>query len=195
MPNRKSHLGVLPITRYRLRIVRYWAAPMGAAVLAVLVGACSQPPCVGCTPAARPTATGAAATRTAASPTLAGVSPAELAQSGIRLQAPTGRATVSKSAAQRTALRTFPGITAVRNAVLADFANTHRVPPVHALSWAFSLAIPPGYRVAANGGAPPGNRTAKLSYLVVFINAKTGAFIQAMQQAQPANTGANNSAG
>lgn len=185
----------MPITRYGLSIVRCWAAPLGAAVLAVLVGACSQPPCAGCMPAGRPTATGAAATRTAAPPTLAGVSPAELARAGIRLQAPTGRATVSKSAAQRAALRSFPGITAVRNAVLADFANTHRVPPAHALAWAFSLAIPPGYRAAPNGGAPTDNGTAKISYLVVFINAKTGAFIQAMRQAERANAGANNSAG
>ena len=48
--------------RYRLIIMKNGAVPLGAAALAVLVTACSQPPCAGCSPAPRPaTVTGVAA--------------------------------------------------------------------------------------------------------------------------------------
>lgn len=158
--------------------MKYWAVPIWAGVLAVLVSACSQPTCVGCKAAAtRPTATGIAAT-TPPDRALGSEIVNDLAQAGIRLRAPTSSAAVSKSAAQRTALLSFPGITAVRQAVLADFSDTHRVPVIDTLAWVVSFAIPPGYSVGSTG--PVGNPAQKTtSYLVVFIDAKTGAFIQA----------------
>jgi hypothetical protein len=71
----------------------------------------------------------------------------------------------------------MPGST-VRETVLADFSDTHRVPAISTLAWAVSLTPPPGFRVPS-AGPPPGHPGMKPSYLVVFIDAKTGAFIQA----------------
>ena len=62
--------------------------------------------------------------------------------------------------------------------MLADFSDTNHVPPIHALAWAVSLTIPPGFR-APSAGPPPGDPALKApSYLVVFIDASTGAFIE-----------------
>ncbi len=113
-------------------------------------------------------------------PMLKTVSATALAQAGIRLQPPTSSAVVSQAAAQQAALRASPAgpASAVREAVLADFSDTNHVPPIHALAWAVSLTIPPGFR-APSAGPPPGDPALKApSYLVVFIDASTGAFIE-----------------
>jgi hypothetical protein len=110
------------------------------------------------------------------------VSATALAQAGIRLQPPAGAAVVSQAAAQQAALRASPAgpASAVREAVLADFDDMNRVPPIHALAWAVSLTIPPGFR-ASSSGPPSGDRALRpASYLVVFIDASTGAFIEGM---------------
>ena len=106
---------------------------------------------------------------------LSSVSSATLAAAGIRLQPPTGSAVVSQEAAQQIAVLSIPG-SAIREAVLADFSDTHHVPAINTLAWAVSLTVPFG---APSAGPPPGHRPMKFSYRVVFIDAKTGAFIEA----------------
>lgn len=108
---------------------------------------------------------------------LRSVSSAALADAGIRLQPPTGSAVVSQEAAERAAVRAMPGRT-VRETVLADFSDTHAVPAISMLAWAVSLTVPPGSR-PPSAGPPPGHPGMEPSYLVVFVDARTGAFIMA----------------
>ena len=110
---------------------------------------------------------------------LSSVSSAALAHTGIRLQPPTSSAVVSQEAAERAAVRAAPGRT-VRETVLADFSNTPAAPPIDTLAWAVSMTVPPGFPMASAGPFPghPGMEP-ELSYLIVFIDARTGAFIMA----------------
>ena len=101
------------------------------------------------------------------------VSDAALARVGIRLQPPTSSAVVSQQTAEQTALRSMPG-RAIREAALADFSATHAVPPISALAWAVALTVP----AQARGGPSPGVPIKPL-FMVVFIDARTGAFIMA----------------
>jgi hypothetical protein len=110
-------------------------------------------------------------------PVLSSVSSAALAHAGIRLQPPTSSAVVSHEAAERAAVRAMPGRT-VRETVLADFSDTHTVPAISTLAWAVSLTVPPGSRPPW-AGPFPGSPGMEPSYLVVFIDARTGAFIMA----------------
>jgi hypothetical protein len=87
---------------------------------------------------------------------------------------------VSQEAVERAAVHAMPGRT-VRETVLADFSDTHTVPAINTLAWAVSLTVPPGSR-PPSGGPPPGHRGTEPSYLVVFIGARTGAFIMAASQ-------------
>jgi hypothetical protein len=121
-------------------------------------------------------ATLAAAATTNPTPVLNSASATDLAQAGIQLKGPTSSAAVSQAVAQQTALQEFPGST-VREAVLANFSNTHHVPEINTLAWAISLTSPSGID-PASVGPPPGHPGLKLSYLVVFIDAATGEFIQ-----------------
>lgn len=104
---------------------------------------------------------------------LSSVSSTSLADMGIRLQPPASSAVVSQEAAEQAALRSMPG-RAVREAVLADFSNTHAVPAISTLAWAVALTVPSQTRA----GPPPG-RPVKPLFMVVFIDAVTGAFIMA----------------
>ena len=109
-------------------------------------------------------------------PVLKTVSAAFLANVGIELKAPANSAAVSKAVAEQAALRQIPG-SAVRETVLADFSNTHSVPAIKTLAWVVSLSFPSGF---PGSSGPAGRRSRpKLSYMVVFIDAGTGAFIQA----------------
>jgi hypothetical protein len=108
---------------------------------------------------------------------LSSVSSTALAHTGIRLQPPTSSAVVSQEEAERAAMRKMPGRT-VRETVLADLSDTHAVPAINTLAWAVSLTVPPGSR-APSAGPPPGHPGMEPSYLVVFIDARTGAFIMA----------------
>ena len=110
-------------------------------------------------------------------PALKDVSLATLAQAGVHLQAPTSAAKVSSDAAAKISMQAFPGST-VGEAVLADFSDTNRVPAIHALAWVVSLRTPTGFH-APSYGPPPGDQTLNApSYLVVVIDATTGAFIE-----------------
>ena len=111
---------------------------------------------------------------------LSSVSSAALADAGIRLQPPTSSAVMSQEAAERAAVRAMPGRT-VRETMLADFSDTHTVPAISTLAWAVSLTVPPGSR-PPSAGPPPGHPGMAPSYLVVFIDARTGAFIMATSQ-------------
>jgi hypothetical protein len=92
---------------------------------------------------------------------------------GIRLKPPTSSALVSREAAERAALRSMPG-RVVREAILADFTDSHAVPAIDALAWVVALTVPS----QALGGPPPGHPMKPL-FMVVFIDAGTGAFIMA----------------
>ena len=106
-------------------------------------------------------------------PMLSSVSSISLANMGIKLQPPASPAVVSQEAAEQAALRAMPG-RIVREAVLADFSNAHAVPVINTLAWAVALTVPP----RAWGGPLPG-RPVKPLFMVVFIDAMTGAFIMA----------------
>jgi hypothetical protein len=95
------------------------------------------------------------------------------------LQPPRSSAVVSQEEAERAAVRATPG-RAVRETVLADFRNSHAVPAISTLAWAVSMTVPPGSPMASAGPFPgnPGMEVAA-SYLVVFIDARTGAFLMA----------------
>lgn len=122
-------------------------------------------------------ATLAAAATPSPQPVLNSASAADLAQDGIQLLNPTSTATVSQAAAQQTAMQAFLG-SSVRETVLANFSDTHHVPAINALAWAVSLSFPSGINPTSEG-PPPGHPGLKMSYLVVYIDATTGAFIEA----------------
>jgi hypothetical protein len=92
---------------------------------------------------------------------------------GIHLQPPTSSALVSREVAERTTLRSMPG-RAVREAVLADFTDSHAVPAIDTLAWAVALTVPSH----ALAGPLPGHPVKPL-FMVVFIDARTGVFIMA----------------
>ena len=104
---------------------------------------------------------------------LSSVCSTSLADMGIRLQPPTSSAVVSREAAEQAALRSMPG-RAIREAVLANFSHTHTVPEINILAWAVALTVP----LQARAGPRPGHPV-KPSFMVVFIDAVTGAFILA----------------
>ena len=106
-------------------------------------------------------------------PMLSSVSSAALADMGIGLLPPTSSPLVSQEAAEQAALRAMPGRT-IREAVLADFSNTHAVPAINMLAWAVALTVPS----RAQAG-PPAGLTVKPLFMVVFIDGITGAFIMA----------------
>jgi len=110
---------------------------------------------------------------------LSSVSSAALAHTGIRLEPPTSSAVVSQEEAEQAAVRSRPEMI-VCETVLADFSDTHAVPAIDTLAWAVSMTVPSGFPMASAGPFPghPGMR-AELSYLVVVIDARTGAFIMA----------------
>lgn len=62
--------------------------------------------------------------------------------------------------------------------MLADFSDTHAVPAINTLAWAVSLTLLPASR-SPWAGPFPGSPGMEPSYLVVFIDAPTGAFIMA----------------
>jgi hypothetical protein len=124
----------------------------------------------------------AAATATPPPPVLSSVSATALAQAGIQLQTPTSSALISQAAAQQTALQAFPGST-LREIALADFSDTNHAPALNALAWAVSLTPPPGSG-PPSVGPPPGHKGMRLAYLVVFIDASTGTFIEATSGGQ-----------
>jgi hypothetical protein len=111
------------------------------------------------------------------------VTAAALAWAGIQLQTPADPAVISQDAAQRAALAAMPA-SAVRETALADFTDTHRVPAVSTLARAVSLTVPSGTH-PASARPRPGNRRPGPSFLVVFIDARTGAFIQATSRGRP----------
>ena len=104
---------------------------------------------------------------------LSSVSSTSLADMGIRLQPPTSSAVVSRKAAEQAALQSMPG-RVVREAVLADFSDSHAVPAIDTLAWAVALTVP----LQARAGPRPGHPVKPL-FMVVFIDAMTGAFIMA----------------
>ena len=104
---------------------------------------------------------------------LSSVSSAALANMGIGLLPPTSSPLVSQEAAEQAALRATPGRT-IREAVLADFSNTHAVPAINTLAWAVALTVPS----RAQAGPPPG-LTVKPLFMVAFIDGITGTFIMA----------------
>jgi hypothetical protein len=122
-------------------------------------------------------ATLAASASATPSPMLKSVSATFVSQAGIQLRAPTGSAAVIQHAAQQTALQEFPGST-VRETVLTNFSDTHHVPAISTLAWAVSLTVPSDF--PAPSGPAPARSHMKPSYLVVFINATTGTFIEAI---------------
>jgi hypothetical protein len=115
---------------------------------------------------------------------LSSVSSTSLDNMGITLQPPASPAVVSQEAAEQAALQAMPD-RIVREAVLADFSNTHAVPAINTLAWAVALTVPS----RAWGGPPPG-RPVKPLFMVVFIDAMTGVFIMAAGggQLQPCET-------
>ena len=104
---------------------------------------------------------------------LSSVKSTSLADMGIRLQPPTSSALMSREAAEQAAMRSMPG-RAVREAVLANFTDSHAVPAIDTLAWVVALTVPS----QALGGPPPGHPVEPL-FMVVFIDARTGAFIMA----------------
>ncbi len=122
---------------------------------------------------------------------LSSVSSTALARTGIRLQPPTSSAVVSREAAERAAVQAVPGRT-IQETVLADFSNTHAVPPINTLVWAISLTVPPGSRMTS-AGPPPGHPEIERTYQVVFIDARTGTFIMATSggRFQPRQSGSS----
>jgi hypothetical protein len=114
----------------------------------------------------------ALAARSPAGPSLSAVSAQTLAAGGITLSNPTVSATVNKAAAVGVAQNQFPGAQ-VREAVLAQVRDDHQAPPLDRLCWIVSLVPPAG--VGSVG--PSGNTSSPASYLLVFIDARTGAFV------------------
>jgi hypothetical protein len=111
-------------------------------------------------------------------PTLLAVSATELAGFGIDLEAPSASSPVGSDSAAATAVKSFPGAS-VSQVVLASFSDTNRVPAVHNLAWVVVLVPGPGFR-GPSGPASKLSQTILPTYIVVFVDANTGAFIEAI---------------
>lgn len=124
-------------------------------------------------------ATGIAVSITAlaapAPPTLTTVTTQTLAASGVTLGVPEVPATVSRDAAIQVATAALPGSQS-REVVLAQVHNDHLAPVLDRLAWVVSI-MPPGGIYSSS--ARPGGQALQGSYLLVFVDAQTGAFIYA----------------
>ncbi len=122
-------------------------------------------------------ATVSASSSSVPEPILSAVSAADLASFGIDLQAPSASSQVAPDSAAATAVKSFPG-SSVSQVVLASFSDNSRVPAIHRLAWVVTLVPGAGFRGPA-GTAGAATNSAP-SYIVVFLDASTGAFIEAI---------------
>lgn len=115
------------------------------------------------------------ASATAQPPTLTSVSPRALTERGISLDTPAQAATVSRDAAVRVALW-FQARSEIRDAVVAQ-VRAAGLPEINGRTcWVVSI-MPPGgiWSVIGEPGAP----RLPQKYLLVFVDARTGAFLLA----------------
>lgn len=122
------------------------------------------------------------------SPQLSTVTAKQLAEAGITLGVPaqaTGAgAIISPSQARNDAVSAYPGAT-VRETVEAELNDVHIRPAVHTIAYAVSIVPPGGIRAPSAGPADASGRSGPSnvvagSYLIVFVNAHTGSFIEAL---------------
>lgn len=159
-----------------------WLAGGAAITTAVLIGltgvvlsSASAPPASSSPPAGlavAPAATGPSAV------TMQSVSAADLAAQGITLQQATSAAAVTQTKAAGLASARFPGST-VREIVLAQVTDNYSVPVLRRTCWVVSLT-PPAGAGTVTGGPPPG-RPHKTTYLILFFDAQSGAFVEGIQ--------------
>ena len=110
--------------------------------------------------------------------TIQSANAADLATQGIILQQTTTSVAVHKTTAADMASARFPG-SSVHDVVLALVTDTYSVPTLHCTCWVVSLTPPPGVGTAS-GGPPPG-RPHKTAYLILFLDAQTGTFVEGIQ--------------
>lgn len=123
------------------------------------------------------------------SPELSTVTSKQLAEAGITLGSPAqakgAGAIITPSQARDDAVRAYPGAT-VREAVEAELNDDHTHPAVHTLAYAVSIVPPGGIRApsagpaGASGHGPGSSSVVAGSYLIVFVDAHTGSFIEAL---------------
>src|SRR5437867_4335737 len=110
-------------------------------------------------------------------PRLAWASSESLAQVGIVLSAPDGRARVDGVSAVDRVTQEFPGAS-IREIVLAQVDDTHAVPERHCLCWVASI-VPAGGLSFPSSGPPGASRTVAVpSYMIVLFDANSGAFVE-----------------
>jgi len=110
---------------------------------------------------------------TSSGPALASVPPGRLTWEGMRLDQPQHSAIVGAATAAQAATSRF-GRARVREEVLAEVRDTH-VPAVDGkLCWIVSV-MPAGGLWFPSG--PPSSKPSQARFLLVFIDAQTGAFL------------------
>jgi hypothetical protein len=106
---------------------------------------------------------------------------ASLAIQGVSLHAPAvaaAAATVKQASAVSNALNQFHGST-LREVVLADVTDTNTQPNIHCTCWVVSLFPSPA--MDSGSGGPPGSVRSPTSYLIVFYDSTSGAFVEGIQ--------------
>lgn len=106
------------------------------------------------------------------------VSAATLAANGITLQAPQAGTSpaVSESSAAATASNAVYANSSVREQVLASLTDTTVPGMTSRMVWAVSVMPPGGIHSV---GGPAGSAQQAQSYMIVFVDATTGAFLYA----------------
>jgi hypothetical protein len=105
------------------------------------------------------------------------------AEMGFRLTSPpVGFPAIDRAAAEATALDQFPFATIVE-AALVEMVGSHDRPPIRCVCWAVSLAPTPGRDFApASGPHGMGPKPPTVfGFMVVFIDASTGKYIEAAE--------------
>lgn len=118
-------------------------------------------------------------------PVLKGVDPNRLAETGIRLDAPSGTPAISKARAEQVALQRFSGST-IRETVLVEFRReTFQPLATPRLAWVVSIDLPMGNYHPSSGPMKEGGKgeprfntgPIPASYCLIFVDAATGKFI------------------
>jgi hypothetical protein len=99
----------------------------------------------------------------------------QLAVQGIALHKPTEVPVITRSAAIELAGTRYL-TAAVREVFLAEFDDIHAVPNIHLLCWGISL-VPPASEMQTEGPLP-GVKRSPARYLILFFDARTGAFVE-----------------
>jgi hypothetical protein len=116
-----------------------------------------------------------------AAPSLQSVSTRTLdLAAGVELQPPSSQPGATRQTAEKAAVQAYPG-SAIREVILVNLNEKYMVPQVQRLAWVVSVAPAEGIWSSA---ADRNHNRIQLDYLLVFVDAKTGLYINSLRGRQ-----------